>query len=314
MEHWYHAHGLVIASAVELPLPPGEPTSHPPDLTLRLGPERPVPSEHPAGHRLAEMGGQDDTFFYSFGREGDRTVLRYPDLCDFDGDAELIEVTAYPHLGVNPDLIAVLAAGTLLAVHLTLHGRLVLHASAVRRGGHALAFVGASGMGKSTLAAALCGTGCDLVADDVLRVDLDDAGAARVHPGSTESRLRHNARGLADGAPPGAARPTADGRLALKPGTRANGPLPLAACVVPLPSRAVTEVSVERLPAGRALRRMVQFPRVAGWREPESMDHTFQGLADLVQIVPVYEARIPWGPPFPPGVLADLLRAVGERA
>lgn len=311
MEHWYAAHGLLVASALELPLPPGEPTAHPPDLTLRLGPERPVPAERPAGEQLAEVPGRDSGFFYSFARACPHTVLRYPQLCDLHGDGELLEVTAYPHPGVNPDLIGVLAAGALLAVRLMLHGRLVLHASAVRHDGHALAFVGASGMGKSTLAAALCGDGCDLIADDVLRVDLDDAGTPLVYPGSTANRLRLSARELADGAPPAAVRPTADGRLALTPGTRVDGPLPLAACVVPLPSRTAAAVSVQRLPAGRALRRMLQFPRVAGWREPASLDRTFQALADLIQAVPVYEAVVPWGPPFPPRVLADLLRAVG---
>lgn len=312
MEHWYAAHGLLVASALELPLPPGEPAAHPPDLTLRLGPERPVPGERPAGERLAEVAGRDGGFFYSFARAGPQTVLRYPQLCDFHGDEELLEVVAHPHPGVDPNLIGVLAAGALLAVRLMLQGRLVLHASAVRHDGHALAFVGASGMGKSTLAAALCGAGCDLVADDVLRVDLNDGGVL-AYSGSTENRLRLSARGLADGAPPGAARPTADGRLALTPSARVDGPLPLAACVVPLPSRTATEVSVQLLPAGRALRRMLQFPRVAGWREPASMDRTFQSLADLVQAVPVYEAVVPWGPPFLPGVLADLLRVVGQR-
>jgi len=305
MEHWYHAHGMVIASAVELPLPPGEPTGHPPDLTLRLGPERPVPADHPPGDRLAEVGDSDDAFFYSFGRDGDRTVLRYPELCEFAGDAELTEVTAHPHVGVNPELVAVLAAGTLLAVHLLLRDRLVLHASAVRRDGNALAFVGASGMGKSTLAAALCLAGCDLVADDVLRVELN--GSARVYPGSTECRLRPNASELAHGGP---ARPTADGRLALRPATRADSTVPLAACIVPLPSRTGTEVVLDRLTAGQALRLLLRFPRVVGWRETETLACAFQGLAELVQVVPVYRARVPWGPPFTAGVLDDLLRVL----
>lgn len=305
MEYSYRAHGLVIASAIELPLPPGEPGDHPPDLTLRLGPERRVPREHPPGDRLAEAGDADNTFFYSFGRDGRHTVLRYPELCEFTGDAELTEVTAHPHLGVDPGLVAVLAAGALLAVHLVLGDRLVLHASAVRRDGRALAFVGASGMGKSTLAAALCRAGCDLVADDVLRVEVN--GSAQVYPGSTECRLRPSARGLAQGAP---ARPTADGRLALRPATLAEGTLPLAACVIPLPSRTASEVALKRLTAGQALRLLLHFPRVVGWRETSTLARGFEGLADLVQVVPVYQAQVPWGPPFPPGVLTDLLRVL----
>lgn len=314
MQHWYRAHGLVVSSELELPLPPGSPASGTPDLALRWGSDRPVTSCEPPGSRIAELRGAGGVVFYSLGGDGERTVLRYPGLCEFVGDRHLACVTVHAHPGMDRGLVVVLAAGTLLAVHLMLRGELVLHASAVRLDGHAVAFVGASGMGKSTLAAALCGHGCALVTDDVLRVDPTEAAVMRVHPGSTESRLRMNARRLADTSPRGATRPTADGRLALRPRTRVDGPLPLTACVVPLPSRKAEDVSVTRLTPTGALWRMVQFPRVAGWCEPASMDRTFQALADLVERVPVFEATVPWGPPFRPEVLSGLLDAVAGSA
>lgn len=314
MKHWYHAHDLVISSEVELALPPGPPASGLPDLVLRWGVQRPVPPDDPPGNRLAGRSGPDGRILYSLGRNRDRTVLRYPGLCDFAGDLDLSDVTVHLNPGADPGLIPVLAAGALIAVHLKLRHELVLHASAVQLDGRALAFVGASGMGKSTLAAALCRNGCELVADDVLRVDLTDPAVVRVYPGSTESRLRMNARQLADTAPPDAVRPTADGRLALRPRACAGGPLPLAACVVPRPSRKAEDVSVRRLPTSRALLRMIQFPRVVGWSEPVSAAHEFQALADLVERVPIFEASVPWGPPFRPEVLAGLLDAVAVSA
>lgn len=310
MEHRYCAHGLVIASTIDLPLPPEPSGVAAPDLMLRRGVDRPVPGVPPPGRLLAQLGGPDGTVFYSLASDAGHTVLRYPGLCDFAGDETLTEVTTHLQPGVDPDLLAVLAAGTLLAVQLTLRRLLVLHASAIQFDGHAVAFVGASGMGKSTLAAALCELGCGLVADDVLRVDRIGTSGVLVHPGSTESRLRTNARSLADSAPAGTTRPTADGRLALRPRTHADGPLPLAACVVPRPSRAASDVSVDRLPPARAFLRLSRFPRILGWRDPASLDHAFQALADLVDAVPVFEATIPWGPPFRPDVLARLLDAV----
>jgi hypothetical protein len=313
MEHWYRAHGLIISSEVELALPSGPPVPGTPDLMLRWGAQRPVPADDPPGDRLAGLSGPDGKVFYSLGRNRDRAVLRYPGLCDFDGDPKLRDVTVHLHPGADPGLVPVLAAGALLAVHLTLRHELVLHASAVQVNGHAVAFVGRSGMGKSTLAAALCDNGCPLVADDVLRVELADTIAMRVYPGSTESRLRMAARDLADSAPSGAVRPTADGRLALRPHTRADRPLPLAACVVPRPSREATAVSVTRLAPSRALSRMLQFPRVAGWSEPASLAGAFQALADLVEQVPVFEATVPWGPPFRPEHLSGLLESVAGR-
>ena len=304
MMEWYRAHGLVIGSEVDLPLPDGEPG--PADLLLRRGADRSVPVARGEGEQLAELRDGNGKVFYRLTRSAEHTWLRYPGLCDFAGDRELQEVTAHLQPGADPGLIPVLAAGALLAVHLMLRHRLVLHASAVRLDGQAVAFVGASGMGKSTLAAAMCGIGCELVADDVLHVD----SSLRVHPGSTETRLRAGARELADRAPSHAVRLTADGRLALRPAAQVCEPLPLAACVVPRPSRAAEEVSVQRLAPGRALLRMCQFPRVLGWTDPASMSFTFQALADLVESVPVFEAIVPWGPPFRREVLSGLLDAV----
>lgn len=310
MNH-YRAHGLRIASDVELPLPAAEAGEA--DFTLRRGPDRPVPDGEPTGQRLAQLEAKDGRVFYTLSRSEDGATMRYPNLCEFVGDAAFTDVTAYLHPGVDPGLLGVLAGGTLLAVHLTLNRYLVLHASAVQLNGHAVAFVGASGMGKSTLAAAMCSLGCGLVADDVLRVDVTADGVL-VHPGSTETRLRQSARELADDAEPHAVRPTADGRLALRPETLVDGALPLAACVVPSPSRRATEVSVRRVAPARALIGLMQFPRVAGISDPAGLDQAFQGLAALVERVPVLHATVPWGPPFKPEVLTGLLDALSQPA
>lgn len=297
MSYSYHAHGLHIASDFPLPLSPGDGT---PQLTLRRGDPRPVPHERPPGERLAEVARPDRTIFYTLAR-GARTVLRYPGLCDFDADPAFEHVTVHPHPGADEDLLPVLIAGAVLAIHLQLHQALVLHASAVRTGTSAIAFVGSSGMGKSTLAAALCGLGCALITDDVLHVE-----DGMAHPGGVENRLRDNARELATGE----TYETADGRLAQRPAALASDPLPLAACVVPRPSREVATAVVRRLGATEALLRLSRYPRVLGWRDQASMAATFQGLADLVERTPVFEATIPWGPPFADGVLADLLTAL----
>lgn len=305
--HRYRAHGLDIRSAAVLPLPPAGPGPGPgPDLVLRVGAERPVPDTDPPGQVLAALGRPDGGRFYCFTRTADAVVLRYPGLCEFVGDAGLADVTVRMHPGADPGLVPVLAAGALVAVHLKLRRALVLHAGAVEVGGRALAFVGASGMGKSTLTAALCRAGHGLVSDDVLRAEPVRDGSVLVHPGSSEVRLRPAARELAAGA----GRETADGRLAVTAPTPGTRPLALAACVVPLPSRTVERVTVRRLSTAEALLRLVRFPRVVGWREPGTAAAEFQALADLAERVPVHEASIPWGPPFRPDVLAGLVGTV----
>lgn len=314
MARHYLGHGLGIVSEVGMALQPGHRDPGPPDLTVRWGRGRSVPAEDPPGDLLARLEDPDGRLRYALGRTGDRAVLRYPGLCDFVGDPRMADVVVHLHPGADPGLVGVLAAGALLAVHLKLRHCLVLHASAVQLGGGALAIVGASGMGKSTLAALLCAEGHDLLTDDVLRVGTAPGGGVVAHPGGTECRLRPAARQLADGAPAGAARPTADGRLALRQRAGARRPLPLLACVVPMPHRHGDGVDVRRLPAPRALLRLLRYPRMVGWLDPGSAVVEFQGLADLVEQVPVFEASVPWGPPFRPGVADELLAGVdGQR-
>jgi len=73
-----------------------------------------------------------------------------------------------------------------------LEGRLSLHASAVARGGAAVALLGPSTSGKSTLAAELCVQGSEMLADDASFVDLE-GGGAWVVPGEDSHWLREDA-------------------------------------------------------------------------------------------------------------------------
>jgi hypothetical protein len=63
-----------------------------------------------------------------------------------------------------------------------LHGLEVFHASAVALGDHVVAFVGTSGVGKTSTAAHLVARGAEFVTDDVLALELTDAGVL-AHPG-----------------------------------------------------------------------------------------------------------------------------------
>jgi hypothetical protein len=79
--------------------------------------------------------------------------------------------------------------GRILPWAAVLRGREVLHASAVAVDGRAIAFVGPTGGGKTSLALRLVAAGAVFVTDDVLAVDRSE-GALRAHPGASIASVR----------------------------------------------------------------------------------------------------------------------------
>lgn len=82
--------------------------------------------------------------------------------------------------------------GGILATLLRQRGMLVLHACSVARDGEAVAFVGDSGWGKSTLAEYFCQNGYRLINDDVVALDLSKKQVLVV-PGYPQIKLRQEA-------------------------------------------------------------------------------------------------------------------------
>jgi hypothetical protein len=83
------------------------------------------------------------------------------------------DIVLDPYPTVNEKMLRLFVLGPLLGILLRQRGHLLLHASAVAVAGEAVLFLGGSGWGKSTTAAALHARGYGLVTDDmaVLRVN-----------------------------------------------------------------------------------------------------------------------------------------------
>src|SRR5213078_1131320 len=137
---------------------------------------------------------------------------------------------------VERGFVPILLAGNVLASLLALQGECVLHASGVRADAWTLAILGASGVGKSTLAALFCAAGAKLVSDDLLRI-VSNGGPPRCYSGTAQIRLRPSAAELADAFPAAARDLTADGRIAVTPERTAAPTSELDAILIPSPSR-----------------------------------------------------------------------------
>ena len=170
----YTAYGLYIRSALALPF---EPLPGPPageaDVTIRFGPtpaalprlrdtdmmkpiERGILWEAAPGTFLIHVPG----------------VARY---CVTAGRDTVIE----PCGGSDRSAVSSLFTGTVLAALLQQRGLISFHASAVATGTGAVLFAGWSGVGKSSLLAALIERGYAAMSDDATAVEMDAAGQPR---------------------------------------------------------------------------------------------------------------------------------------
>jgi hypothetical protein len=143
------------------------------------------PDREPTGLRVTDDGYR---WFAAYELDGGECLLQMPPTGSFllqpaggrilveptDGDGELLE-----------HRIASAAVCTLLSMR----ADLVLHAAAIEAGGRAIVFCGPSLRGKSTLARALAGAGCRLLAEDGIAIGLSE-GAAIAQPGARGVRIR----------------------------------------------------------------------------------------------------------------------------
>lgn len=110
-----------------------------------------------------------------------------------------------PAPGMPVDDILVFATGTALSAILYQRGGLLLHGSAVVRGGRAFVFCGPSGAGKSTLSGALSRAGCTFLSDDLCSVQQADDGTPMIEADGRTLRLYEDSierLGMADAVGP----------------------------------------------------------------------------------------------------------------
>ncbi len=176
----YTAYGLTIESAIDLPeltlLP--ESASLTPDVWIRYGP---VP-EHLGAPVARGVVYQACPNQFLLRLDG---IARYLVL---DGR----DIYVAPAETSHDDDVRLFLLGSVLAALLHQRGMLVLHGSAIVTEDHAVVFVGPSGVGKSTLAAALCQRGYMVMADDVCALQIDTQGVPLVYPSFPQLKLWAN--------------------------------------------------------------------------------------------------------------------------
>jgi hypothetical protein len=145
---------------------------------------RPQPQQAVDLEPFHEWAFPNGTVWTRFYRTDTGYLLRFPNFADFAISPDGLEVAAYPVPGVSYQTIDHLYLNQVLPLVLSKQGKLVFHASAVEIDNAAVAFMGASGKGKSTLAASFATSGFRFLTDDGLMVEASDGGyqVAPSHP------------------------------------------------------------------------------------------------------------------------------------
>jgi predicted ATPase len=264
-----------------------------PGIETTILPARQQASTPQASFQLTSL--PDGTPWLEYYRSEDGYLLRFPGLADFMVSADGRDIVSIPVPGLSPATLDHLYLNQVLPLALSRQQRVVLHASAVRVGNAAVAFVGESGRGKSTLAAAFARAGHPFLTDDGLQV-LCDAAGCTILPGPASLRLWQDT---------GAALVPADAPLAdaidysSKQRLLADSSLPHCAEALPLQALYVlgegtaTAAAFATLAPRASMLVLLQHCFLLDITEDEMLRQYFPKLAEVARQVPLFALDYP---------------------
>lgn len=290
----YRVFGGRLASEVELPgLPEDEAGGEAPDWTLTRE-EGPAPDGEDVEVLARDRVGDD--LGVRLERVGPELRISYDDTGSFDVSEDGTRIRWRPGPAADAENVRLDVVGRVLPLALHRQGLICLHASAATTGDGAVAFLGPTGAGKSTMALTLSDLGAGVLTDDALPVEPGDP--PRVRPGVERIRLRDDVARASgrDGRGPG----DPDRRVEITPAAAlapGGSGVPLAALYVLTPVEAGApggeSVRRERLRGPEAALALLGETKIgfllAPWRGPELL----RACAALERSVPVHRLRVP---------------------
>ncbi|MFL6751761.1 MAG: hypothetical protein ACJ8FL_00820 [Sphingomicrobium sp.] len=277
----YQIFGLNVRSDIALPELLSAPEGLEPDVTVRVG---------NADAREPGRAGLH--------AKGEALIFVVPEIARYRIEQGR-DVVVEPAPGAPERNVRLYLLGSVFGAILHQRGLLPLHANAVEIDGKAVAFMGASGEGKSTLAAWFHDRGHRVIADDVCVIGFDETSRAMVRPGLPRLRLWKEAL-------------EATGRVANDFPRSWEGDDDWDKFDVPLPRGVVASSPVE-LAAAYLLCRgdRLEITRLGGLEAIEAaMENTYRGqhiaiagdpkvhwesCVRLVGTTPVFRLARPWG-------------------
>ena len=246
------------------------------------------------------LDARDEPWVWFFRQESGYR-LRFRDLADFLISTDAGEIHCYPLPEVPVETVRHLFLDQVLPLVLSRRGRIVLHASAIATANGALAFMGKSGQGKSTLAAHFARNRFSIVCDDAM-VLMEQAGENMVVPSYPSIRLWPDTLSALFDAPTpttGVAHYTAKRRLPLGSNV-ASEPVALRRIYILSTKEECTDeeaagpVAVELLSPSEAMIELSRYTYLLDVTDRRDLHRTFHQLAPLAECIPCYRLYIPY--------------------
>jgi hypothetical protein len=287
----YKVCDLVLRSNIPLPELPA--TEGVPSCTFELVS---LPSKEPQEvlwfHEWRLPDGRPWVFF---GRRGSEYFLRFPELAEFRISGDGGTISCVPVVDGDEATIRHLLLDQVIPMMLSLKERLVLHAGAVATKAGAIAFLGRSGRGKSTLTAGFSRRGIPLVTDDCLLLRIDDEGYSAI-PSYPGARLWDDVIPSLFEKEPAVTRVATYNekkRISLQEGQLrfCGDPIPLKniySLGLPEEASGSHSVLIRRLPPREAFMELVQHAYFLDFTDRGRLQEKFESIAGLSARYPVY--------------------------
>lgn len=218
-------------------------------------------------------------------------LARFPKVADFEIDATGDRITCCPCPGVGMAWRGIWEQ-QIQPLLLSLRGEQVFHGGAIAIGGKAIAFLGPSGRGKSTLTTAFARRGHAFLSDDCLHLAMSGP-RVHVHPHASHVRLREDsAAALGEGE---AAYVAGSPKPRLSAGERlpyCDRALPLSRLYL-LGEADVDTPAIATLSPSQALIGLIANAFVLDIKNPDVLRRNLSAGARLVREVPMRELDYP---------------------
>lgn len=237
----------------------------------------------------------DGTVWTEFYRTSNGYLLRFPDIADFEVSASGENVVAHPVIGADETTVEHLHINQVLPLALSRQGRPSFHASAVTVPRGAVAFLGKTGMGKSTLAASFALKGAEFLTDDSLIIEetgdeylaLPSHASLRLWDDSVEALVDERTRHVAAISYSTKARLLAGEALSHR-----EEPLPLIAAFV-LEREGASEVSVRALAGAERHMAWVNNSFLLDIEDRELLARHFDWTHRIAEAIPTFALDYP---------------------